>query len=146
MKFIAFLFLSFITITARSQDMPQQGSPHPADIYKVADGDTVYNKVDVEPSYPDGKPGWFRFVNKTLHYPMEAINNEIQGKVWARFIVDKQGKMSDLKIISGPEKGGLREEVLRVLSLSGAWVPATRDGRVVSAIKKQVLEFKMSTR
>jgi len=79
------------------------------------DYDKTFTKVEIESEYPGGASAWLRYLNKNFRYPDEAQNNEIQGTVVVQFIVDKEGNVSDVQAISGPESGGLREEAIRVI-------------------------------
>jgi len=79
------------------------------------DYDQTFTKVEIESDYPGGAGAWARYLNKTLHYPDEAVNNEIQGQVVVQFIVDKEGNVSNVEAISGPTEGGLRDEAVRVI-------------------------------
>ena len=82
-----------------------------------------------------------RYLNKTLHYPDEAVSNEIQGDVVVQFIVDKEGNVSDVEAISGPAE--LREEAARVIKKSGKWTAAIQNGRQVKSYKKQPVKFRL---
>jgi protein TonB len=55
--------------------------------------------------------------------------------VVVRFIVDKEGNVSDVEAISGPAP--LQKEAVRVIRLSGKWEPAIQNGRKVKSYKKQ---------
>ena len=105
--------------------------------------DRTYIKVAIEASYPGGDTAWAHFLNRTLRYPDEAIGNEIKGTVIVQFIVNTDSTISDVQAISGPNKGGLREESVRVVSLSGKWVPAMAEGRKVRSYKKMPLVFRL---
>ena len=61
-----------------------------------------------------------------------------------KFIVDKEGNVSDVEAISGPDTGGLREEAVRVIKKSGKWTPAVQNGRFVKSYKRQPVSFKLS--
>jgi protein TonB len=103
----------------------------------------IWTKVEIESTYPGGGPAWLRFLNKNLHYPDDAQNNEIQGVVIVQFIVDDKGNVSDVQAVSGPDKGGLREEAVRAIRKSGLWTPAIQNGRQVKSYKRQPITFKM---
>ena len=107
------------------------------------DYDKTFTKVEIESDYPGGAAQWARYLGKTLHYPDEAVNNEIQGTVIVQFIVDKEGNVSDVEAISGPSDGGLRDEAVRVIKKSGKWIPAQQNGRQVKSYKKQPIVFKL---
>lgn len=107
------------------------------------DYDKTFVKVEIESEYPGGMPAWLRYLNRNFRYPTDALNNEIQGTVVVQFIVDKEGNVSDVQAVSGPEAGGLREEAVRVIKASGLWTPAIQNGRKVKSYKKQPVIFKM---
>ncbi|HEY8970772.1 MAG TPA: TonB family protein [Puia sp.] len=106
------------------------------------DADKIFTKVEIESSYPGGDGAWARFLNKSLHYPDEALNNNIEGTVMVQFVVDQEGNVSDVQAISGPTEGGLREEAIRVIKKSGKWTPAVQNGRKVKSYKRQPVGFK----
>jgi len=99
--------------------------------------------VEIESEFPGGVAAWSRFLHKNLNYPQDAINNEIEGQVMVQFIVDEQGNVSNVQAISGPDKGGLREEAVRVIKKSGSWTAAIQNGRKVKSYKRQPITFAM---
>lgn len=107
------------------------------------DYDKTFTKVEIESEYPGGSAAWQRYLNKTLRYPQDAIDNEVQGTVVIQFIVDREGSVSDVEAISGPEE--LRSEAVRVIKKSGKWTPAIQNGRQVKSYKKQPIVFRLET-
>lgn len=99
-------------------------------------------KVEIESEYPGGITAWQRFLNRNLHYPQDAVDNEIQGTVVVQFIVDKEGNVSDVEAVSGPPE--LKAEAVRVIKKSGKWTPAIQNGRKVKSYKKQPIGFRIS--
>ncbi|HEV2353547.1 MAG TPA: TonB family protein [Puia sp.] len=112
---------------------------------KKADADAPFMKVEVEAEFPGGIQAWIRFLEKNLHVPDEATNNGIQGTVIVQFIVDRDGNVSDVQAISGPQEGGLREEAVRVIKKSGKWIPALQNGQHVKAYRLQPVTFKVES-
>ncbi|MDO6429514.1 TonB family protein [Flavitalea sp. BT771] len=111
----------------------------------VEDYDKTFTKVEIESEYPGGPAAWLRYLNKNFHYPDDALANEIQGVVMVQFIVDKDGNVSDVQAVSGPEEGGLRAEAIRVIRKSGTWIPAIQNGRKVKSYKRQPVIFKIAS-
>lgn len=107
------------------------------------DYDKTFTKVEIESDYPGGIAAWQRYLTKNLQYPEEAQNNEVQGQVVVKFIVDKEGKVSDVEAISGPAE--LREEAVRVIRKSGLWTPAIQNGRKVKSYKSQPINFRLES-
>jgi periplasmic protein TonB len=107
------------------------------------DYDKTFTKVEIESEYPGGASAWARFLNKSLQYPQEAQDNEIQGTVMVKFIVDKEGNVSDVEAVSGPKE--LHAEAIRVIKKSGKWTPAVQNGRQVKSYKSQPIKFQLST-
>ncbi|HJU45166.1 MAG TPA: TonB family protein [Chitinophagaceae bacterium] len=105
------------------------------------DWDKTFTKVEIESEYPGGQAAWARFLNKTFQYPSAASEAGIQGTIVVQFVVDKEGKVSDVQVISGPEE--LRAEALRVIKKSGKWIPAIQNGHQVKSYKKQPIVFKL---
>jgi len=58
-----------------------------------------------------------------------------------QFIVDKNGVLSDIAAISGPEL--LQAAAVEVIKESPRWKPAIQDGRVVKSYKKQPITFRL---
>jgi len=103
--------------------------------------DTIFITVQIQSEYPGGPPAWQRYLNKNFRYPQEAMDNGIQGKVMVQFIVDREGNVSNVEAVSGPNE--LKEEAVRVIKKSGKWNPAIQNGRQVKSYKNQLVVFQL---
>ena len=101
------------------------------------DWNKVFQKVEIESDYPGGRVAWQRFLNRNLHFPPV---DDIQGTVIVQFIVGKDGSVSAVEAISGPEE--LRAEAVRVIKKSGKWTPAIQNGHQVISQKRQPIIFR----
>jgi len=101
----------------------------------------IYKKVEVEAKFPDGQKAWQEYLNKTLYYPDTAVNAEIQGDVLMEFIVNKDGSISDVKAVSGPEL--LKPESIRIIKESGKWIPAMNNGQPVASYRRQPIKYRL---
>jgi protein TonB len=106
------------------------------------DDDRIIRKVEIESEYPGGGAAWLRFLKRNLQYPQIAIDNEVQGYVVVMFIVDREGNVSDVQAVSGPDE--LRAEAVRVIKKSGKWTPAIQNGHPVRSYKKQPVGFQIA--
>jgi protein TonB len=129
-----FLLLALATTHANAQKVPAKDT--------VVVDSRIFTRAEIDARYPGGDTAWIYFLNHNLRYPDEAVNNKIQGMVIVQFVVNKDSTISDVKAIVGPDKGGLREEAVRVITLSGRWVPAKQNGDAVRAYKQQPVIFK----
>lgn len=101
------------------------------------DWNKVFQKVEIESEYPGGKIAWQRFLNRNLRFePVE----DIQGTVVVQFIVGKDGIVTDVVAVSGPDE--LRAEAVRVIKKSGKWTPAIQNGHQVISQKRQPIIFR----
>jgi len=108
----------------------------------TADKDRVFQKIEIESSFPGGAAAWIQFLKANLTYPKKAFKKKIEGTVIVRFIVEKDGSLTDVIAISGDDL--LREEAVRVLRNSPKWEPAHQNGKIVRSYKKQPLTFKIN--
>lgn len=84
------------------------------------------------PRFQNGDMNKFSmWVNQHLKYPASLRKTGIGGKVVAQFKINSDGRISDIKIISGITTE-LDNEVIRVLSSSPFWEPAIKDGKPVA--------------
>lgn len=75
-----------------------------------------------------------KFIYNQIQYPQEAREKEIQGRVIASFVVNKSGKLDEIKVLRGIG-GGCDEEVIRILDLMNdqiTWTPGRQDGQDVN--------------
>jgi protein TonB len=92
----------------------------------------VYDFVSVQkqPAYPGGITKFYEYLGREIKYPDVAKKNSTQGKVFASFVVEKNGTLTDVQITRSLTKE-TDEEALRVLSKSPRWNPGLIDGRPV---------------
>ena len=73
----------------------------------VADPDEgkVFTVVEEMPTFPGGEEKLFEYLQRNIKYPPVARENGIQGRVYVTFVVDKDGKIKDAKILRGVQGG-----------------------------------------
>lgn len=82
---------------------------------------------DSLPCFPGGDAACMRFLTSKVHYPPGAYNRKIQGCVQVQFVVGKDGRLTDIRIVQSvsPE---LDREALRVVRLMPPWRPGRQGG------------------
>jgi len=97
---------------------------------------------EVFPEFPGGEEALIRYVQKSIIFPSDLIRREISGTVYRReisgtvyvgFIVDKNGHVSNIKILKGIDNAPeLSLEAIRVLEKSPVWKPGLQGGKPVA--------------
>lgn len=86
--------------------------------------------ADQMPQFPGGEREMMRFIKFNLHYPPSAQENGVQGTVILNFVVDREGKITNIKVIKGIGFG-CDEESIRVLQKMPLWSPGKQRGQAV---------------
>jgi periplasmic protein TonB len=89
-----------------------------------------FASVEVLPEFQGGEKAFGAFLSKNINYPPMARENNISGRVFVSFVVEKNGQLTDIKVLRGLGYG-TDEEAVRVLKKSPAWKPGVQNGRPV---------------
>jgi TonB family protein len=103
----------------------------------------VYSSVDEMPSYKQGFDDLASFIGQTMKYPKEARTKKVEGVVYTEFVVEKDGKLSDVKVVKGIGSG-CDEEALRVVKAMTDWNPGVLEGKAVRTKMVLPLKFKLN--
>ena len=95
------------------------------------DSDEVFMVVEQMPVFPGGDLGLMKFIQKTTKYPPIAKENDITGKVYVTYVVNKKGKVTNVKVIRGVDKY-LDAEAIRVVKLLLYTKPGLQRGKPVN--------------
>jgi periplasmic protein TonB len=106
-------------------------------------GKEVFYKVDIMPEYPGGNEALIKSIVHEIKYPEQAKKENIQGKVLVEFVVDKQGVVTETKVLKGIGSG-CNEEALRVVNLLKSFKPGMKDGKPVNTKLVIPIMFKLS--
>jgi len=98
----------------------------------AVDDNKVYDFVSIEkqPEFPGGIAKFYGYLGKAIKYPPMAQENNVQGKVFLSFVVEKDGKLTDITVTRGLGSG-TDEEAIRVLKASPRWNPGIQNGKPV---------------
>ena len=90
----------------------------------------VFNVVEQMPSFMGNEDAFYAFVSKNIIYPLKAKENNIEGRVIVRFIIEKDGNISNIEILR--KLGfGCDEEVIRLIKSMPKWFPGKQNGKPV---------------
>jgi TonB family protein len=93
---------------------------------KIFNGDDV----DQQPSFPGGTNAFNTFIVSNLKYPVVAQENGIQGRVVVKFIVEKDGSISNVEVDRSVYPS-LDNEAMRVIKNMPKWIPGQINGKAV---------------
>ena len=109
----------------------------------IPEDTTIYNNVEVMPSYPGDMAECYMFVARQMHYPEEAEEKGIEGRVLIRFVVEKDGRLTNFEVIETPDPL-LSDEALRVLKQMPKWIPAKNKGKDVRCRYSMPILFRLN--
>ena len=102
----------------------------------------IFTIVENQPIPKLGMTGYYEYVQKNLKYPIQARKMGIEGKVFVQFVVDPEGKLTDIKAVKGIG-GGCDIEAERVIRESAAWSPGSQRGKKVNVRMILPITFKL---
>ncbi len=91
----------------------------------------VFKEVEQMPEFPGGLKGLQKYLHANLKYPRAARRAKVTGTVFVGFIVDRNGQITDARVLKGIGYG-CDEEVQRVVMAMPAWKPGVQDGQTVA--------------
>ena len=109
----------------------------------IPEDTTIYNVVEVMPSYPGDMAECYMFFARQMHYPEEAEEKGIEGRVLIRFVVEKDGRLTNFEVIETPDPL-LSDEALRVLKQMPQWIPAKNKGKDVRCRYSMPILFRLN--
>ena len=91
---------------------------------------TIYNMQEIMPSYPDGIDAYHDFLSRNIHYPEDAFADSVEGRVFIRVVVEKDGRLTHPEVLRSPDPR-LTKEALRLISIVPNWEPSRIDDKIV---------------
>ncbi len=102
----------------------------------------VFLSVEENPEFPGGPGKLLEFVQKNLKYPMMARESDIQGRVFVGFVVEKDGSITNVRVLRGIG-GGCDEEAVRVVQSLPKFKPGKQRGNPVRVAYTLPIVFKL---
>ena len=107
------------------------------------DDDEFFMVVENMPIFPGGDLGLMKYIQKHVKYPAIAKEYNITGKVYVSFIVDKSGKVTNVKIVRGVDKN-LDAEAMRVVKSLPKYKPGKQRGKAVRVMFTIPINFTLN--
>lgn len=107
-----------------------------------ANTDEVFKVVEVDPEFPGGVEALYKYLAENIKYPEKAKNNKVEGRVYITFVIEKDGSVSDAKVLRSVNEE-LDAEALRVINAMPKWKPGTQRGVPVRVQYNIPIYFKL---
>lgn len=106
-------------------------------------GDVIFVNVEDMPKFQGGEVAKFRsWVNERIQYPKMAAELGIQGQVILSFVVEKDGSVSNIEVLSTPDRL-LAQEAVRILEQSPKWKPGYQNDQPARVKFTLPIQFRM---
>ena len=104
----------------------------------------IFQVVEEMPEFPGGMAEAMKFLAKNMKYPVAAQQAKIEGRVIVQFVVEKDGSVSDVKVMRGVNSE-LDAEAIRVVSMMPKWIPGKQRGKAVAVKYTMPIMFRLQT-
>lgn len=89
-----------------------------------------FNVVEDMPAFPGGMEAMIQFISSNIKYPADAKKQKVDGRVLVNFVVEKDGSITEVKVIK-PAFPSLDAEAIRVVKAMPKWKPGYQRGKAV---------------
>lgn len=104
--------------------------------------DHIFTIVEEPAEFPGGTRALYAFINNNVKYPVIAQENGVQGRVFVKFVVNEQGKVSGAEVLRGPD-ASLNKEALRVINSLPNFKPGKQRGKAVKVFYNAQITFQL---
>ncbi len=106
--------------------------------------DQPFLRAETMPSFQGGDLNTFRkWVQDNVRFPQIALENGIQGRVTLTFVIEKDGRLTNIQVLQTPDRS-LSEEAIRVLSKSPKWSPGKQRNQTVRVKYTLPVDFRVA--
>lgn len=129
-------FKSFIALFATVAVMLTAGS------LNVSAQEEPMTQPEIAPEFPGGTVALLSLIQQNIKYPEEAKEQEIQGRVIVQFTIEKDGSVTDVKVVKSVHPL-VDEQVVRAVSAMPAWKPGMHEGKPVRVSYSVPFRFRL---
>lgn len=145
MRSRAFCAIAAAALAVSAYAVPENAATAtvPVSMYATAEeNDSIYGTVDELPVFPGGDQACANWVAKKLKYPPKCKKEKIEGFVIVQFVVEKNGKVSNVKAIRSPHPD-LAEAAVRTVEKMPKWTPGKVGGKAVRSKLNLPVRFRL---
>ena len=112
-------------------------------VVEADDDDRIFDVVEENAQFPGGDEACMKWLQEHIKYPQICIEQNVQGRVYVGFVVNRDGSIVDVKIIKSPDNN-LSKEAERVVKLMPKWKPAKQGTKTVRSRFNLPVNFRLS--
>ena len=113
-------------------------------VEETIEDDAPFVTAETMPTFQGGDLNTFRnWVQSNVKFPQIALENGISGRVILSFVIERDGRLTNIKVLRTPDRS-LSEEAVRVLSQSPKWTPGKQRNQVVRVSYTLPVEFRVA--
>lgn len=127
-------------VTATTENV--EITPVQIDDEEEVEEDEIFQVVEQDPEFPGGVEALYKFVQQNIKYPQLAKENNITGRVFVQFVVEKDGSVSNVRA-ARDIGGGCGAEAVRVVKSMPKWTPGKQRGKAVRAAYTLPVNFNL---
>ncbi|WP_116495448.1 M56 family metallopeptidase [Balneicella halophila] len=100
----------------------------------------IFVRVEQMPAFPGGQKAMLNFLAENIKYPKQAVEQNIEGNVYLKFVVTKTGDVGDVQVLRSPHEL-LSNEAIRVVKLLPKFKPGMQRGQAVDVWYQMPVRF-----
>lgn len=120
---------------------PPPAITKPAGLGKAKE-EQIFTTVEQQPEFPGGVSQMYKYIGENIKYPSAAQRANVSGKVFVKFVVEKDGSIGDISVLKGIGFG-CDEEATRVIKSMPKWSPGRQNGRNVRVYFTMPISFRL---
>ena len=128
----------------KEQVIVKEPEPEPVVVKEKPKEDEIFVAVEQQAEFPGGQAALMKWLSNNIRYPEAAAQNDIQGRVVVKFVVEKDGSIGKAEIVRCVDKD-LDREALRVVQKMPKWQPGKNNGVAVRSYFNLPVTFKLQT-
>ena len=101
----------------------------------------IFIEYETAPAFPGGQLEMFKFIQENLKYPKLALKNNIQGRSICQFTVEKDGSITDVKVVRSSGNKSLDRAAIRVVKMMPKWTPGRIQGKITRMVYTLPVKF-----
>ena len=137
---LAFLLVAGNSVYAKNDKSNYAMESQQSSQKKVSKSNYIFTNVEKQAQFVNGSDALLKYIKSEMKYPKDALINNVMGRVFVNFIIEKDGSISDVKIFKGVNES-LDKEAIRIIESMPKWIPAEQNGEIVRVRYNSSINF-----